>query len=125
MKELMFLPEFFSSLSCYEVTIVISLWQAIPDTFDVASQTEWKYPKNANTQYHYREFSEKEQDEEFKKEELNAFMTSVKLRFDEALQQNEIMNVFYDDWTDLGTGKSMSMIRLLYPMGMLSYSSTD
>lgn len=78
--------------------------QAIPETFDVSSQTELKYPKNANTQYEYRQFSEQKQEEEFKKESLNAFMTDVRPRFEEALQQNEIMNVFYDDWTSLSSG---------------------
>ena len=70
----------------------------------MSSQTEWKYPKNANTQYQYREFNEQQQEEEFKKDELNTFMSGVRPRFEEALQQNEIMNVFYDDWTSLSSG---------------------
>ncbi|KAF6028504.1 WDR63 [Bugula neritina] len=75
--------------------------QAIPESIDISSQTEWKYPKNANTQYEYREFSEEQQKTEFEKQTLSSFMTEVRPRFEEALQQNEIMNVFFDDWTSL------------------------
>ncbi|XP_067929011.1 dynein axonemal intermediate chain 3-like [Watersipora subatra] len=77
--------------------------QAIPETFNVSSQTEWKYPKNANTQYEYRTFTEEQQAQELKKDHLNSFMTEVRPRFEEALQQNEIMNVFYDDWMSLSS----------------------
>lgn len=70
----------------------------------MASQTEWKHPKNANTQYHYREFTVEQQNEEFAKEELNKFVESSRSKFEEALQQNEIMNVFYDDWNALSSG---------------------
>jgi hypothetical protein len=32
-------------------------WQAVPDQRDFGTQTDWKYPRNANTQYYPREFS--------------------------------------------------------------------
>lgn len=73
----------------------------------MASQTEWKHPKNANTQYKYREFTEEQQKEEFAKEELSKFVDSATTKFEEALQQNEIMNVFYDDWNALSSGGSL------------------
>jgi len=31
--------------------------------------------------------------------------TATRPKFEEALQQNEIMNVFYDDWMSLSSGK--------------------
>lgn len=87
-------------------SLLLFILQAIPETFDIASQTEWKYPKNANTQYEYRAFSTEQQTTEMKTDNMNTFLTDVRPRFEEALQQNEIMNVFYDDWTSLSSGKS-------------------
>ncbi len=43
----------------------------------MASQTDWKYPRNANTQYYPREYTEAEKEEQLKSEELSKFMDSV------------------------------------------------
>lgn len=87
---------------------------------DVASQTEWKYPKNANTQYEYRAFSTYQQEAEMKKDNMNTFLADVRPRFEEALQQNEIMNVFYDDWTSLSSGIGSSIKIVLHRFILLS-----
>ena len=44
---------------------------------DTGTQTEWKYPRNANTQYYAREFSEAEQEEKFKSGDVSEFIGGV------------------------------------------------
>ncbi|KAK6180530.1 hypothetical protein SNE40_012670 [Patella caerulea] len=76
--------------------------QAIPE-FDVAgTQTNWTYPRNANTQYYPRLFTEDEQKKIEASKNLHNFLNDAAPRFELALQQNEIMNVFYNDWLHLG-----------------------
>lgn len=84
----------------------------------MSCQTDWKYPKNANTQYYYREFSEEQKEEELKKENLSSFMTDVRPRFEEALQQNEIMNVFFDDWNALSSGLYMFALDIIFSLSV-------
>ncbi|KAL5022553.1 hypothetical protein ScPMuIL_001708 [Solemya velum] len=76
--------------------------QAIPGLQDCGTQTNWKYPKNANTQYYPREYDKLEKDKINTSKVLETFVTSVGPRFELALQQNEIMDVFYNDWLNLG-----------------------
>ncbi|XP_036613228.1 dynein intermediate chain 3, axonemal [Trichosurus vulpecula] len=72
--------------------------QMIPILKDKHTQTQWKYPRNAAIQYMPREFSEEERETLLKSTELKDFLNSVSLSVEVALQQNEIMNVFIDDW---------------------------
>ncbi|XP_052776408.1 dynein axonemal intermediate chain 3-like isoform X2 [Mya arenaria] len=76
--------------------------QAIPWFTESGTQTEWKYPRNANTQYYPREFSTKEQETIVAKKATGEFVGGVCPRFELALQQNEIMDVFFNDWLHLG-----------------------
>ncbi|KAL8583506.1 hypothetical protein ACOMHN_056316 [Nucella lapillus] len=76
--------------------------QAVPVQEETGTQTDWKYPRNANTQYYPREFSTQELEEIEKSDDLVEFVKKVEPRFQLALQQNAIMNVFYDDWVNLG-----------------------
>ncbi|XP_013408046.1 WD repeat-containing protein 63 [Lingula anatina] len=75
--------------------------QAIPHYDNTGTQTDWKHPRNSTTQYMAREFDDKEKKEAENAERMGEFLESVAPRFDLALQQNEIMNVFYDDWMGL------------------------
>ncbi|XP_043556049.1 dynein axonemal intermediate chain 3 [Chiloscyllium plagiosum] len=75
--------------------------QAVCILQENSTQTEWTYPQNACTQYTPSEFTQEEKDEMLKSEALTMFINSVALRFESALQQNEIMDVFYDDWRGL------------------------
>ncbi|XP_048457522.1 dynein axonemal intermediate chain 3-like [Rhincodon typus] len=75
--------------------------QAVCILEENSTQTEWTYPRNACTQYTPSEFTQEEKDEMLKSEALTTFINSVALRFESALQQNEIMDVFYDDWRGL------------------------
>ncbi|XP_033738311.1 WD repeat-containing protein 63-like isoform X3 [Pecten maximus] len=76
--------------------------QAVPDLVEQGTNTDWRYPRNANTQYYPREFSEKEKETIEKSTDLQAFAKDMVPRFELALQQNEIMDVFFIDWLHLG-----------------------
>ena len=43
---------------------------------DRSSQTDWRYPRNAATQYYPREFNEKEKEEHLKTSELANFVAT-------------------------------------------------
>ncbi|KXJ19255.1 WD repeat-containing protein 63 [Exaiptasia diaphana] len=75
--------------------------QAISDLTETGNQTEWRKPRNAVTQYEPREFSEEERETMKTSANLKSFVDKVTPRFELALQQNEIMNVFYDDYQGL------------------------
>lgn len=76
--------------------------QAAPELIDNSAQTQWKYPKNAITQYEPRTLDENEIEKILKNPNLNEFISSTIPLLSSALQQNEIMNAFADDWKNLG-----------------------
>ncbi|NXK14203.1 WDR63 protein, partial [Herpetotheres cachinnans] len=82
--------------------------QMVPKIREASTQTKWTNPKNAATQYFPRELSNKEKEESLSSEKLKEFLTSVHLRMEIALQQNEIMNAFFDDWKALAEDESSS-----------------
>uniref|UniRef100_A0A8D2P0V5 WD repeat domain 63 n=1 Tax=Zosterops lateralis melanops TaxID=1220523 RepID=A0A8D2P0V5_ZOSLA len=75
--------------------------QVVPKLKETSTQTKWTYPKNASTQYCPRELSDEAKAESLSSETLKKFLTTVHVRMEIALQQNEIMNVFFDDWKAL------------------------
>ncbi|XP_039583074.1 dynein intermediate chain 3, axonemal isoform X3 [Passer montanus] len=75
--------------------------QMVPKLRETSTQTKWTYPKNASTQYYPRQLSNEAKAESLSSETLKNFLTAVHLRVEIALQQNEIMNVFFDDWKAL------------------------
>ncbi|XP_040843173.1 dynein intermediate chain 3, axonemal [Ochotona curzoniae] len=75
--------------------------QAVPYIKDTSTQTRWTYPKNAATQYHAREFSEEEKETFGQSKSLIDFLNNVSVSVEIALQQNEIMDTFIDDWRHL------------------------
>ncbi|KFQ63541.1 WD repeat-containing protein 63, partial [Pelecanus crispus] len=82
--------------------------QMVPKLREASTQTKWTYPKNAATQYFPRQLSSEEKEESLSSEKLKEFLTSVHLRMEIALQQNEIMNAFFDDWKALAEDESSS-----------------
>ncbi|XP_048670947.1 dynein axonemal intermediate chain 3 isoform X1 [Marmota marmota marmota] len=72
--------------------------QVIPFVKDISTQTKWTYPKNATTQYYAREFSEEEREKLGQSKTLIDFLKKVSTSVEIALQQNEIMNTFIEDW---------------------------
>ncbi|NXO55864.1 WDR63 protein, partial [Aramus guarauna] len=82
--------------------------QMVPKVREASTQTKWTYPKNTATQYFPRQLSNEEKEEHLSSEKLKDFLTSVRLRMEIALQQNEIMNAFFDDWKALAEDESSS-----------------
>ncbi|KFO72769.1 WD repeat-containing protein 63, partial [Cuculus canorus] len=80
--------------------------QMVPKVREAGTQTNWTYPKNTATQYFPRRLSDEEKEEILSSEKLKNFLTSARLRVEIALQQNEIMNAFFDDWKALGEDES-------------------
>ncbi|NXI04904.1 WDR63 protein, partial [Pachycephala philippinensis] len=75
--------------------------QTVPKVRETSTQTKWTYPKNASTQYYTRLLSNEAKAETLSSETLKEFLTAVHIRMEIALQQNEIMDVFFDDWKAL------------------------
>ncbi|XP_061635110.1 dynein axonemal intermediate chain 3 isoform X4 [Phyllopteryx taeniolatus] len=75
--------------------------QAIPILQSSSAQTQWKYMRNNCTQYTPGELSRSEK-EKTTQPSLSDFCNAVTNRVLHALQQEEIMNVFRDDWMALG-----------------------
>ncbi|KAM9839431.1 dynein axonemal intermediate chain 3-like [Aulostomus maculatus] len=68
-----------------------------------STQTLWKKMRNNITQYIPRELEDNETDNILQSESLKEFYNLVTPQVLQALQQEEIMNVFIDDWEALGT----------------------
>ncbi|XP_075471750.1 dynein axonemal intermediate chain 3 isoform X2 [Ascaphus truei] len=80
--------------------------QVVPLIQEKSTQTKWTYPRNACTQYKPREFSDEEKNNCLSSKSLKHFINSVSVRLELALQQNEIMNAFFDDWKALAEDES-------------------
>ncbi|CAO2600369.1 Dynein axonemal intermediate chain 3 [Lemmus lemmus] len=80
--------------------------QVIPEVKGTSTQTKWAYPKNATTQYYAREFSEEEKETLEQSKSLVDFLNNVSTSVEIALQQNEIMNTFINDWKNLAEEES-------------------
>ncbi|XP_016526274.1 dynein axonemal intermediate chain 3 isoform X1 [Poecilia formosa] len=78
--------------------------QAVPMLQTNGCQTMRMVPKDTFTQYEPREFSTKEKEMILKEQNLRDFCGRQIPRMLFALQQEEIINVFLDDWRSLATG---------------------
>ncbi|XP_075835090.1 dynein axonemal intermediate chain 3 [Microtus pennsylvanicus] len=80
--------------------------QVIPEVKGTSTQTRWAFPRNATTQYYPREFSEEEKESLEQSKSLVDFLNNVSTSVEIALQQNEIMNTFINDWKNLAEEES-------------------
>ena len=55
--------------------------QAVPIVVDRCSQTDWRYPRNAATQYTPREFNEEEKKQHLESQALGNFMSKSVSRY--------------------------------------------
>ncbi|XP_047663047.1 dynein axonemal intermediate chain 3 isoform X2 [Tachysurus fulvidraco] len=78
--------------------------QAVTNTNDSSSQTTWKHPKNMWTQCEPQELDKEEKENILQSENLKNFLSSITAKFEVAMQQNIIMDVFVDAVCDLGDG---------------------
>ncbi|XP_054871078.1 dynein axonemal intermediate chain 3 isoform X2 [Amphiprion ocellaris] len=77
--------------------------QAVPRLQSSSAQTQWRFQKNICTQYYPRELHEEEIESTTQAESQRNLLNSVTPRVLQALQQEEIINVFLDDCKALGT----------------------
>ncbi|XP_075944011.1 dynein axonemal intermediate chain 3 [Anarhichas minor] len=77
--------------------------QAVSRLQSSSAQTQWTLSRNMSTQYTPRELSSEEKDNILQSDSMKDFCKSVTPRMLYALQQEGIMNVFFDDWKALGT----------------------
>jgi len=73
--------------------------QAVPITVEQSCMTQWFRPVNAFTQYSKDHFLDKNLGED---ELLAGFLTRVSRPIEEALQQNETVDIFQDEFASLG-----------------------
>ncbi|KPP70919.1 WD repeat-containing protein 63-like [Scleropages formosus] len=81
-----------------------SATQAVLNLKSSATQTQRTFPRNMYTQYKPRELTEEEKENYMSSENLKNFASSAFSRFEIAIQQNKIMDVFFDDWQALSEG---------------------
>lgn len=100
--------------------------QAVPKLQSSTAQTERAVQRNVFTQYEPRELREKEKENILRSEKLKKFLNSVTPRVLHALQQAHIMNVFTDDFKDLGIGAEASDQLVMVSEGLkLQWTFTD
>jgi WD40 repeat protein len=73
--------------------------QAVPVMKETACMTQWFRPVNAFTQYDKDDFLDRQKGED---ELLAGFLTRVSRPIEEALQQNETVDIFQDEFASLG-----------------------
>jgi WD40 repeat protein len=73
--------------------------QAVPLMKETACMTQWFRPVNAFTQYDKDDFLDRQKGED---ELLAGFLTRVSRPIEEALQQNETVDIFQDEFASLG-----------------------
>ncbi|KAK2835208.1 hypothetical protein Q5P01_015692 [Channa striata] len=78
--------------------------QAVPRLQSSSVQTQWKFQRNNFTQYEAIEFKKEEIENILQADTLKNFCNLVTPRVLKALQQEQIINVFIDEWKDLATG---------------------
>lgn len=76
--------------------------QAIPDTKNGISQTTWFRPKNATAQYNSADFTDVNDSGYDQIDSLTEFLTSVSVPVEEALQQNETVDIFKEEFANMG-----------------------
>ncbi|KAJ3157426.1 WD repeat-containing protein 63 [Geranomyces michiganensis] len=76
--------------------------QAIPDLADGSVQTAWFRPLNFAVQYEPATMSTEEQNAIMSSADIEDFLENVTIRFEKALQQNSTLDIFQDDYQELG-----------------------
>ncbi|KAI8613318.1 WD40-repeat-containing domain protein [Chytriomyces sp. MP71] len=76
--------------------------QAIPNVATTAQQTTWFRPVNLSTQYEPQILSEMDQKKLLDADELIDYVKAVADSFDHVLEQNALLDIFVDDFRELG-----------------------
>ena len=75
--------------------------QALPARADTHAQTTWFRPANKALQYGAISLGERERLEALGSEGMGAFLSTVRERYEDALQQNESVDIFQDEFASL------------------------
>lgn len=76
--------------------------QAVKDMRTTACQTTWFRPVNKSTQYSPNDFLQRDKAKDDKVDELSEFLTAVSVSVEEALQTNETVDIFQEEFAHLG-----------------------
>mmetsp|Transcript_9541 Transcript_9541/g.21872 ORF Transcript_9541/g.21872 Transcript_9541/m.21872 type:complete len:795 (-) Transcript_9541:101-2485(-) len=81
--------------------------QAVKEQRTSSCQTTWYRPVNKSTQYSSSDFLQSDQDQSYDKvDELTFFLSAVSVGVEEALQTNETVDIFQEEFTHLGEEES-------------------
>ena len=75
--------------------------QAVPELTESKCQTTWFRPVAKAIQYAPIGLSEREKYEAMDSDAMRDFLTTIRERYEEALQQNETVDIYSDDFADL------------------------
>ncbi|KAJ3315591.1 WD repeat-containing protein 63 [Boothiomyces sp. JEL0838] len=76
--------------------------QAVPELVSTECQTAWFRPLNFSCQYEPIEMDYAEQEEIQNSTGMEDFLLNISTRLEETLQQNEMINIYEDDYINLG-----------------------
>ncbi|KAI9002305.1 WD40-repeat-containing domain protein [Gaertneriomyces semiglobifer] len=76
--------------------------QAVPPLVETSSQTTWYRPLNFSAQYEPIDLLPEAKQEILSSDEMADFIREVTLRFEKAIQQNSIVDIFQDDYQEMG-----------------------
>mmetsp|Transcript_18899 Transcript_18899/g.43926 ORF Transcript_18899/g.43926 Transcript_18899/m.43926 type:complete len:805 (-) Transcript_18899:117-2531(-) len=81
--------------------------QAVKERRESSCQTTWYRPVNKSTQYSSSDFLQSDQDQSYDKvDELTSFLSAVSVGVEEALQTNETVDIFQEEFSHLGEEES-------------------
>lgn len=76
--------------------------QAVHEIANASVQTSWYRPLNFQCQYEPITMDPEEQEEHLESEAMDDFIRNISVRLEKAIQQNEILDIFCDDYQALG-----------------------
>lgn len=95
--------------------------QAVPEITSSHAQTSWFRPQNFQSQYEPITMDADEQEEHLDSEAMEDFLRNISARLEKALQQNEIVDIFADDYLGLGEDEPIldrghhTVLQVIYP----------
>ena len=80
--------------------------QAVPGKDEQKTQTTWFRPVNKALQYESIGLDDRAKFDQLNSAEMRTFLRTVRERYEEALQQNETVDIYLDDFADLAEDES-------------------
>ena len=83
--------------------------QAVPEASDAKCQTTWFRPVNKTIQYAPVTMTQRQKFDQLDSSEMRTFLQTIRERYEEALQQNETVDIFSDDFAELAAEEETSL----------------